>query len=111
MKTVVRHVTAVAGLAGLGVIIHEVLQKWHLVSQGRGILWSIIPLWLLYVLKESLSSQWCRESARLPPPFYSVLAAGVRALLIVLGILALISIPFLWFGVIEELATGGGVPR
>ena len=108
MKTFIRFVTTIAGLAGLGIIVHEVFKKWQLIGPGRGILWTVIPLWILFALKEASVSLWFREKSRLPPRLVGALAGVVSVVLIILAVMALISIPFLWFGVIEELAKGGG---
>ncbi len=111
MKAIIRFAAAISGLAGLGIIVHGVLTKWQLIDPGRGTLWTIIPLWVLFVLKEASASPWFREKIRLPPPFAGALAGVVSVVLIILAVMALISIPFLWFGVIEELAGGGGAPH
>ena len=107
MKATIRIVTAILGVAGLGIIVHEVLKKWQLIGPDRGILWTIVPLWALLALKEASTS----PGFRMPPRLAGVLASVVNAFLIILAILALISIPFLWFGIIEDLARGGGASR
>ena len=109
MKTFVRFCATIAGLAGLGIIVHEVLKKWQLIAPGRGILWTIVPLWVLFVVKEATASNWLREQARLPPRLVSALTSAVSVVLIILAVMTLISIPFLWYGVIEELASGDGL--
>ena len=111
MKATFRFVIATAGLAGLGLIVHEVLKKWQLIGADRGILWTIVPLWALLALREASSSLWFREKVRMPMRLAGALTGVVSALLVVLAILALISIPFLWFGIIEDLAQGGGASR
>ena len=108
MKATFRFVIAISGLAGLGIIVHEVLKKWQLVGPNRGILWTIVPLWVLWVLREASSSLWFRDKFRVPARLAGALTGVVSALLMILAILALISIPFLWFGIIEELAGKGG---
>ena len=108
MKATFRFVIAIAGLAGLGIIVHEVLKKWQLIGADRGILWTIIPLWALLAFKEAAASLWFREKFRMPAGLAFALTSVVSALLVILAILALISIPFLWFGIIEELAGKGG---
>ena len=111
MKATIRFFIAISGLAGLGIIVHEVLKKWQLIGPDRGILWTIVPLWALLALKEASTSPGFRERFRMPPRLAGVLAPVVNAFLIILAILALISIPFLWFGIIEDLAKGGGTSR
>ncbi len=111
INTMIRLALTIAGLAGLGVIVHEVLLKWQLIGPRRGILWSILPLWALFVLKEISITRWFGEGLRLSPRVAAALAGAVNLLLIVLAVAAMISIPFLWFGIIEELAKGGGTPR
>lgn len=108
MKATIRFVIAISGLAGLGIIVHEVLKKWQLMGPGYGILWTIIPLWTLLALKEASTSRWFREKFGMPARLAGALTTVVSAFLIILAILALISIPFLWFGIIEDLAKGGG---
>ncbi len=111
MKTTFRFFIAISGLAGLGIIVHEVLKKWQLIGSQRGIFWSILPLWGLLALREASTSRWFRDKCRMPPRLAGALAGVVSALLVILAILALISIPFLWFGIIEDLAKGGGASR
>ncbi len=111
MNATLRFVIAIAGLAGLGIIVHEVLKKWQLIGAERGIFWTIVPLWALLALREASSSLWFREKFRMPTRLAGALTGVVSALLVVLAILALISIPFLWFGIIEDLAKRGGASR
>lgn len=111
MNVTIRFVTTILGLAGLGIIIHEVVRKWQLLGSDHGVLWTIIPLWALFLMKEVTTSLWFQEKVRLPRPFTKTLSGIVSILLIGLAILALASIPLLWFGIIEELARGGGTVR
>lgn len=111
MNAIIRVVTTLAGLAGLGIIVHEVLKKWQWFDGGRSILWTIAPLWNLFICKETATATYFQERFKLSPRVAGALKATLNGILIVLAILALVSIPFLWFGIIEELAKGGGGSR
>lgn len=111
MNAIIRFATALLGLAGLGIIVHEVLKKWQLIDPHRGIIWTVVSLWMLFICREVTRSVYFRERLRLSSRLAAALTAMVNALLIILTILAVVSIPFLWFGIIEDLARGGGAPR
>ncbi|MBU4565627.1 MAG: hypothetical protein KKE29_12965 [Proteobacteria bacterium] len=99
-----------AGLAaviGLGVIVAEMLNGFHLVSyqftawQGAG---SLAALYLLGVL---LRSRIVVESQN---PVLAWLARCHVALVLLLGLALVATLPALWWGIIRKLATGAIKP-
>ncbi|MFH2128181.1 MAG: hypothetical protein ABIK12_16810 [Pseudomonadota bacterium] len=95
-----------AGLAavmGLGVIVAEMLNGFHLVSyhfaawQGAG---SLAALYLLAVLMGS------RMVAQSQNPVLVWLARCHVALILLLGLALIATLPALWWGIIRKLATG-----
>jgi hypothetical protein len=111
MPAFFRIVATLAGLAGLGVIVHEVLQKWQVIGPTVGVLWTIAALWILWACREATRSARFQARLRLAERPVRGIAAAVSIILTILAILALTSIPFLWFGIIRELARGGGALR
>ena len=99
-----------AGLAAvisLGVIVAEMLNGFHLVSyqftawQGAG---SLAALYLLGVL---LRSRIVVESQN---PVLAWLARCHVALVLLLGLALVATLPALWWGIIRKLATGAIKP-
>jgi hypothetical protein len=111
MPAFIRIVVTLSGLAGLGVIVHEVLKKWQVIGPTVGVFWTIAALWFLLACREATRSARFHARLGLAAQPARGITAAVNIVLTILAILALISIPFLWFGIIRELARGGGVLR
>ena len=105
IKSILWFIFCLLGLFGFGVIVSEVLKKWHFINQSLNILWVIAPILILFIAKQALHSAYLIARLNLSPQFVHRSTTTFNIILVILGILALISLPFLWFGVIEELAT------
>lgn len=99
-----------AGLAavmGLGVIVAEMLNGFHLVSyhftawQGAG------TLAALYLLGQLLCSRLVTQSKN---PLLAWLSRLHLALVLLLGLALIATLPALWWGIIRRLATGAIKP-
>lgn len=105
IKSILWLLFCLSGLLGFGVIVAEVLKKWHFISKRLNILWVIAPILVLFIVKQATQSTYLRTRLNLSPNYVNRSQTAINIILIILGILALISLPFLWYGVIEELAT------
>lgn len=102
-KSLLLYCFCLLGLAGFGIIIFEILKKWQLISTGLSPIWIIVPIWMLFSAKQVTKSHYWTNEFNLSPIVVKRITIFVNLILITLGLLALISLPFLWFGVIEEL--------
>ena len=107
-KTLLRLITCLIGLSGFGIIVAEILKKWQLVSKNLGLTWIISPILILFVCREVTSSSYIKENQKLSPNLVNIFAVIVNIIFIIISIFVCISIPFLWFGTIEELGRRGG---
>ena len=103
-KQVLRILVGLTGLSGFGVIVAEVLKKWQIVDSGTSNLWTVGPILALFLAREALRSTRLGLQAKLSPQSYKALSIVLKILLLIASLAVLISIPFLWYGVIEELA-------
>jgi hypothetical protein len=102
-----RFISNLIGLLGLsffGFMVAEVLKKWQLIDKSFSSVWVIVPILIIFVVKKVTGSPYIRNNSILSPNIVHASAVIINIILIILGILAIISIPFLWFGVIEETA-------
>jgi hypothetical protein len=107
-EPLLRFISYLIGLSGFGIIVAEVLKKWQLISENLSLLWVIVPILILFVVKEVTNSAYIRNNLKLSPKILNASAKMINIILIILSILVIISIPFLWFGVIEETARSAG---
>jgi hypothetical protein len=107
-KPLLRFISCLIGLSGFGVIVAEVLKKWQLISKNLSPVWVIVPILILFVAKEVTNSPHIRNKSKLSPNILNPTAVIINIILTIFSILALISIPFLWFGAIEETARNSG---
>ena len=107
LKSILWFIFCLLGLSGFGVIVAEVLKKWHFISEGFSIAWVIAPILTLFIVQQAIQSSYVRRNFNLSPLIVSRSRTIINIILVILGILALISLPFLWYGVIEELASPG----
>jgi hypothetical protein len=104
LKSIFLFIFYLLGLFGFGVIVAEVLKKWHIISQSASSLCIIVPIWTLYIIKQATRSSTWKDKLHLSPRTIHRLNTIINVILIILGLMALISLPFLWYGIIEELA-------
>ena len=106
-----RFISYLSGLLGLsffGFMVAEILKKWQLIDKSLSSVWVIVPILIIYIVKKVTASPYIRNNSILSPNVLHALAVIINIILIILGISAIISIPFLWFGVIEETARNTG---
>lgn len=108
-KSILRFIFCLIGLLGFSIIIAEILKKWQLISKNISPVWVIMPILILFVVKEITNSPYIRNNSKLSPNIVNTSALIINIILIIISILALISIPFLWYGAIEEMAAQGGL--
>ncbi|MBT8352059.1 MAG: hypothetical protein KJO26_12625 [Deltaproteobacteria bacterium] len=106
-KKLLRLIICLLGLSGFGVIVAEILKKWQLVSKDLGLIWFIAPILILFVCREVTSSSYIKENQKFSPQFVNIFAIVVKVIFIIITVIICISIPFIWFGTIEELAGRG----
>jgi len=106
-KPLLRFIICLIGLSGFGVIVAEALKKWQLISKNLSSVWVIMPILILFVVKEVTNSPYIRNNSKLSPNIVNTSAVIINIILMIILILALISIPFLWFGGLKEIAKQG----
>ena len=110
LRKFTRYIIALLGLTGFGVIATELFKKWHFVSKTTSPIWIIVPILILFICNEFIKSSYVKNNPKFSHGSTSRVVTIINTILIILCILALISIPFIWYGTIEELAgrEGGG---
>ena len=104
LKSILWYIFCLLGLCGFGVIVAEVLKKWHFIREDLNVVWVIAPILILFIVKQATQSSYARHHLNLSPRVVDRSSTVINILLVILAIFALISLPFLWYGVIEELA-------
>jgi hypothetical protein len=99
-----RLISCLIGLAVLGAIVAEVLKKWHLIAKSLSPAWVIVAIWLIFMVKEAASAFFLRDKANPSPRLLKTVTIIINIMLLVIFIGTVISIPFIWFGAIEETA-------
>ncbi|MDJ0986227.1 MAG: hypothetical protein QNJ26_11850 [Desulfobacterales bacterium] len=105
LKSISWFIFCLLGLSGFGVIVAEVLKKWHFISEDLSVVWVVAPILILYIVQQATQSSYVRRYFNLSSHFVSRSRTIINIILVILGVFALISLPFLWYGVIEELAS------
>ena len=110
-ELILRFISYLIGLLGLsffGFMVAEILKKWQLIDKSLSSVWVIVPILILFVGKKVTDSPYIRNNSKLSPNILNASAVIINIILIILGILAIISIPFLWFGFLVETARAAG---
>ena len=102
----IRLIAGFIGWFGLGVIIAEVFNNFQMVSFQLNPILTAASLALVYVILQVLLGHLAGRAAGSTDEAktYRKLFAFYQVLLAIIGIGGLISIPFLWWGVIKRLA-------
>jgi hypothetical protein len=90
------------GISCFCYILSEVIKKIKWISDEFSALWIILPVCLLYSIKELSKSRRFKDYVSLSPDKTKYLEKLFNTLLILFSVLAVIAIPFLWYGVILE---------
>ena len=107
---IVSRLAAICGIASLGVIVAEVINNTQWLTFRVQIFHVVVPLLALYLLYELAIRMLRQQTDRHEPAGKTarVLLRTTRSVYLVLGIIALLSIPLLWWGVIKRLAEQAG---
>ena len=110
LRKFIRYIIALLGLSGFGIIVAEILKKYHLVSKTTNPFWIIVPILILFMCNEIFKSPYLKNNPKFSPDTLDRVVKTINTILIIICVLALLSIPFIWYGTIEELAgrRGGG---
>jgi len=110
IKEIFRYTLVLLGLAGLGIIASEMLRKWQIVDKSANPIWILSPIFILFFCKEIFNSSYIENKKIFSKRQTEIALKIINAILVIITILILISIPFIWYGTIEELAgkQGGG---
>lgn len=103
--------TSAVGLLGFGVIVAEMLKKWELISPQINPLWVVAPILILYGAKVAVNSAVVVNHPRISKKALSFMSKTIHILLIIALIATILSIPFVWYGVIEQAARTAGVGK
>ena len=107
-QSLIRFITCLAGLSGIGVIVGETLKKWQIIGKDLSLAWVVMPILMLFVLREVAVNFFIKDNERISPELATRLTFIVNVVFFIGSIAVFVSIPCLWFGVIEELAGKGG---
>jgi len=109
-KELFRFIFILLGLSGFGIIVYEILIKWNFISKGYSSVWIIVFILTLFICKEFFNSSYIKNNQVFSPRLTKNVVKIINTILIIISILILLSIPFIWYGTIEELAMqdGGG---
>ena len=107
LKSILWFFSCLVGFAGFGIIVTEILKKWQLISKTLSPVWFITLMWLLFIVKKAPLSPFLTDRLHLSPDVVKRMAGVINIIWIIFAICAVISLPFLWYGVIKELAMQG----
>ncbi|GEM_PF-649033 len=110
-KEWIKYISCTIGLACFGVIVAEILKKWQLVSPDLNPLWVVAAILLLFATKEFVFSSYIKDNWNVSPEIFTLSRKAVNVIWVILAILTLLSVPFIWFGTIEELAGKAHIGR
>ena len=110
IKQILRYALVLFGLAGIGIIGFEVLRKWQILDEIDSPIWILVPIFFLFLCKEVFKSSYLGNKQIVSERQTEIALKLINAILVIISILILLSIPFVWYGTIEELAgkEGGG---
>ena len=104
IKEIFRYSLVLFGLAGLGIIAAEMLRKWQIVDKSANDIWIVSPIFILFFCKEIFKSSYIANKQIFSKRQTEIALKLINAILVTISIIILISIPFIWYGTIKELA-------
>ena len=110
-KEWVRYICGTIGLACFGVVVAEILKKWQLISPDLNPLWVVLAMLMLFAAKECVFSSYAKDHWNVSPRIFTISQKVVNLIWIILAVITLLSIPFIWFGAIEEMAGKANIGR
>ena len=107
---IISRLAAICGIASLAVIVAEVINNTRWLPVRVEILHVVVPLLALYLFYELAIRMIQQQTDRRQPAGKAarVLLRTTRSIYLIVGIIALLSIPLLWWGVIKRLAEQAG---
>lgn len=107
---IISRIAGMIGIACLGVIAAEVINNTTWLAFRLPVACFVVPLVALYLLYEFTIYSIRQKTGRGEPAGKAVrvLLGTSRSIYLILGIIALLSIPLLWWGVIKRLAAMAG---
>jgi len=79
-------------------------KKWNFIDKGYSFILIIVSILTLFVCKAFFNSSYISNNPGFPPTVTKRIVIIINALFVIITIIVLISIPFIWYGTIEELA-------
>lgn len=107
-QSLIRFITCLVGLSGIGIIVGETLKKWQILGEDLSLAWVVVPILMLFISREVAINFFIKDNKRISPELANRLTLIVNVVFFIGSIAVFVSIPCLWFGVIEELASKGG---
>ena len=104
IKQIGRVFAGVIGLTGLGMIIAEVIDSLRWVEFRLSPIIITVPMLIFYGLCEITIQRKKKEATSMRPPRAGSIFSWMNAVLSLIGLIFLLSIPLLWWGVIKRLA-------
>jgi hypothetical protein len=101
MKEFMRLAICLVGLSMMSTLFLDILKEWQFVNLSLNPAWVIIPVSFVYIINELTYSPFIKDNPNLSPKVFYTLDRIFENLLLILGILLIISVPFVWFGAIE----------
>ena len=104
-KELFRFIFILLGITGFGIIVYEILKKWSFIdNKSYSFIWIIIFILTLFVCKKFFNSPYISNHPKFSPIVTKNIVLIINTLFVIITIIILISIPFIWYGTIEELA-------
>ena len=101
MKEFVRLMICIVGLSLMCTLFTDILKGWHIFSSSLNLAWVIIPVLVVYIIKELTYSPYIKDNPNWSPKVFCTLDKIFEILLLILSILLIISVPFVWYGAID----------
>lgn len=108
VATIVRLVIILSGISGVAFIVTDMLKMWQIVNPAFSPAWFIVPFNMLFLTREAVNSSWGRKSGRISATTRKYMGRAIETLIILLFIILLVSIPFVWTGVIDTVSGRAG---
>lgn len=103
-KRMGRTIAGAVGLIGLGIIMTEVVNSLKWFESRLTPVVVTLPMLVFYGLYDFVAPRTNHDAASIPNDRTGTLFRWINAVLSLIGLIFLLSIPFLWWGVIKRLA-------
>lgn len=103
---VFRLTMCILGIVTAAIVVDESLKKWNILPVDISRLWIVSGLVSTFLMIDFMKSDFYQTLSLRYPKTTRAMSVTVKWSLVVMAILIFIALPFLWFGVIQELAGG-----